>query len=52
MNEYDKFNRTMDTILKVSPKAVRAAMDTDKKVREEQRKAKRASADRASTGKG
>jgi len=47
-NEYRTFNKAMDTILKADPKAVKDAMDAEKREREEQRKTKRASADRAS----
>ena len=50
-SEYDNFNKAMDTILKADPKAVKDAMEAEKQEREDQRKAKRASADRASTGK-
>lgn len=40
--EYKKFNSVMDVLLKVPPKAVKDAMDADKKIRAE-RKAKAAS---------
>jgi hypothetical protein len=45
--EYDQFNSAMDTILKADPKAVKSAMEVERQQREIQRKAKRASADRA-----
>lgn len=51
-NEHNKFDKAMDTILKADPKAVKDAMEAEKQERENQRKAKRASADHASTGKG
>jgi hypothetical protein len=50
-NEYRTFNKAMDTILKADPKAVKDAMEAEKQEREDQRKAKRSSADHASTGK-
>jgi hypothetical protein len=38
-SEYDNFSKTMDTILHADPKAVKAAMDADKRARaEEQQK--------------
>ena len=49
--EYNKFNAAMDTILKANPQAVKNAMEADKAARATKRKAKRASADRASNGK-
>ncbi|MDR5729147.1 MAG: hypothetical protein RB191_17150 [Terriglobia bacterium] len=49
--EYDKFNPAIDAILKADPKAAKDAMEVEKRGREERRKAKRASADRATTGK-
>ena len=41
----------MDTILKANPQAVKDAMEKDKEARARKRKAKRASAVRASSGK-
>jgi hypothetical protein len=49
--EFENFNVAMDKILKADPKAVKDAMEAEKQEREDQRKAKRASADHASTGK-
>lgn len=49
--EFQEFNSAMDTILKADPKAVKDAMEAEKQERENQRKAKRSSADHASTGK-
>ena len=39
---YERFNEAMDTLLKADPAKVKAAMETEKKEREETRKAKRA----------
>ena len=36
--DYEKFDAAMSTILKADPKAVKAAMEQDKKDRAEQRK--------------
>ena len=36
--DFDKFDAAMSTILKADPKAVKAAMDQDKKDRAERRK--------------
>jgi hypothetical protein len=47
--EYERFNEAMATILKADPKAVKAAMEAEKKERAERRKAKRASAVPASS---
>jgi hypothetical protein len=49
--EFDKFDAAMSTILKADPKAVKAAMEQDKKDRAKQRKPKTYSASRASIGK-
>lgn len=52
MTEMQHFDAAMDTVLKADPQAVRTSLEADKKAREEQRKAKRSSADPASSGKG
>jgi len=39
--EFDEFNSAMDAILKADPAKVKAQMETDKREREEQRKAKK-----------
>lgn len=38
--EYDAFSNAMDTILRADPKAVKEAMEREKKVNEEERRAK------------
>ena len=43
MTEYEKFDGAMDALLKVNPSVVKAAMDQEKREREEERKVKRAS---------
>ena len=50
-SEFDKFNRAMDTILKVKPGIVKRAMEIDKAERTKRRKAKKPSVARASTAK-
>jgi hypothetical protein len=40
-NEYRKFNKAMDSILRADPKAVKGAMEADKQANAEKRKAKR-----------
>ncbi len=40
MTDREKFNAAMDTILRADPKAVKAAMEAEKKANAEKRKAK------------
>jgi hypothetical protein len=47
--EYEKFSKAMDTILKADPKAVKAAMEADKKQRENERKVKRTTTTQSKT---
>ena len=50
--EYQKFDQTMNTILRADPKAVKSAMEAEKKANVEKRKAKKPSASGpASSGK-
>lgn len=50
--EFQKFDKTMTTILRADPKAVKVAMAAEKKANTEKRKAKKPSASgRASTAK-
>ena len=51
-SDFEKFDSAMSTILKADPKAVKAAMEQDKKDRAKRRKPKISSAVRVSTGKG
>lgn len=51
-SDFDIFNAAMDSILKANPAAVKAAMEAEKRERAAVRKAKRASAARASTASG
>jgi hypothetical protein len=48
--EFDEFNSAMDAILKADPAKVKAQIETDKREREEQRKAEKqpSAADHAS----
>ncbi len=46
-NEYRGFEKAAKAILNAGPKAVKAAMEQEKKAREEKRKSKRASSSRA-----
>jgi len=48
MNDFDKFNTAMDTILKAKPADIKAAMEADKEKRAEQRKRKKVGNDRTS----
>ena len=50
-SEYSQFNQAIDTILKADPQVVKDALEADKTARARKRKAKRASAVRASDGK-
>jgi hypothetical protein len=50
-SEFQQFKAGLSSILKADPKAVKAAMDEQKKERETKRKAKRALAYPASTAK-
>lgn len=52
-SEFNKFNSAMDTILKADPAKVKAEMEEDKRLRDEQRKAKKQSSalNRVSVGK-
>ena len=50
--DFQTFNQAMTTILRADPKAVKAAMEAEKKANAEKRKAKKPSASApASTGK-
>jgi len=50
--EFQAFDKAMSTILRADPKAVKAAMEAEKKANAEKRKAKKPSAlGRASTAK-
>ncbi len=49
--ELERFNRTMDQILRVRPEVVKRAMEIDKAERAQKRKAKKPSADRVSNAK-
>ncbi len=49
--EYDAFNNAMDTILRADPKAVKEAMEAEKKANAEKRKAKPSALGRASSDK-
>jgi len=40
MSEYEKFNKAMGTILRADPKAVKEAMEAEKRANAEKRKAK------------
>jgi hypothetical protein len=52
MGDYENFSKAMDTILKADPKAVKIAMESNKKERAKKRKAKKSSASaRASRAK-
>ncbi len=48
-SEYRSFQKAMKVILKADPKAVKSAMEQEKKERDVKRKAKRASASPASS---
>jgi hypothetical protein len=51
--EFEAFDRTMKTILRADPKAVKAAMEADKQANAAKRKAKKSPAlGRASDAKG
>ena len=43
MTEKENFDAAMDRLLKADPKAVKAAMEQEKRERQEERKAKRSS---------
>jgi hypothetical protein len=43
-DEFKKFDETMETILRADPKAVKEAMEAEKKANEKKRKAKKSSA--------
>jgi Na+/phosphate symporter len=49
-NEYSTFNKAMDTILRADPKAVKEAMETEKKTNAEKRKTKKSSASGHASG--
>jgi hypothetical protein len=49
--EFQKFNQAMETILQADPKAVKAAMEAEKKANAEKRKTKPSASSRASAGK-
>jgi hypothetical protein len=41
MNDYEKFNRAMDKLLKADPKVIKDKMDEEKRERETRRVAKK-----------
>jgi hypothetical protein len=45
MTESEKFDNAMDAILKANPRVVKQQMEDDARIRQEARKAKRASLD-------
>lgn len=50
--EFQEFDRGMQTILRADPKAVKAAIDAEKKANAQKRKAKPSASVPASGGKG
>jgi hypothetical protein len=51
MSELGKFNQAIDTILRADPKAVKAAMEAEKRTNAQKRKAKKKPSARVSSAK-